>query len=439
MKNIVVVSQNLDEIKHKISECGDVNISMATTIPSRIIPYIMENGSTDAVIGVLSAENTESLPDALFEVRRNFPNVRVGLVASSLDMSSSENQQAVRIIEGAGISVLLSDSIEELNSFLNGNHSNADDALIVENKVPDNIIVITSAKAGSGKSFVSTNLATILAMYGRGKQNGKGAKPTVLLVEGDLQTLSVGTLMGVANTEHNLKNALKQIATIVDANGNVIGTAEQQYNVRHFIEECCLLANKKINNLATIVSAEFSLEERETVSPYHYFYLLNVLSELFDIVIVDSNSAIEHKTTGPVLQVARDIYMVVTADYDGVRVASKIRAEYDLLGCGDKIHFVLNKCLTKQQQARSSEKSDFNPEEYFDKKKIVAKIPFIDQVIQYNSIYSRSPLVMSKKPETLMARMAFTKLAANIWPMNNYASLKKEIASLKAARQKGGR
>lgn len=298
-----------------------------------------------------------------------------------------------------------------------------------------NIIVVSSAKAGSGKSFVSTNLATILALHGQKKKN-TGEKPSVLLVEGDLQTLSVGTLFGVSKTEFNLKNALKRISSIVDEQGNIIGTPAQQQEVQKFIQNCCLMANEKIPNLAVIVSSEFSLVEREAVSPFHYYYLIKVLSMMFDIVIVDSNSAIEHKTTGPVLQEARDVFVVVTADYDGVRIAEKTENEYALFNINDKIHYVLNKCFTKQQLSSSDETNTFNPEDYFDKDKIIAKIPYIDQVVQYNSIYKHQPLVMRRIPQTLMARMAFTKLASNVWPMANYGSLKAEARAL---REKGGK
>lgn len=294
-----------------------------------------------------------------------------------------------------------------------------------------NIIVISSAKAGSGKSFVSTNLATILALHGHKKNNGKGERPSVLLVEGDLQTLSVGTLFGVAESEYNLKNALKRISRIVDSQGNITGSPEEQRDVQDFIQDCCLVANEKIPNLAVVVSSEFSLAEREAVSPFHYYYLIKVLSLLFDIVIVDSNSAIEHKTTGPVLQEARDIYVVVTADYDGVRITEKTEPEYALLHVNEKVHYVLNKCLTRQQMSNSTETVEFNPEDYFDKSRIATKIPYIDQIVQYNSIYKHQPMVMHRIPQTLMARMAFTKLASNIWPMDNYDSLKAEVNALR--------
>lgn len=435
MSNICLISEN-KRILENISTLDGAQVSFSDSDPSTVIPFLHDN-STDIefLIGELTASNADSLPDIFFEVRQNYPAIKVAIIADSLDMNSADNQQAVSIIEGAGITVLFDYNASTIKAFVDNAQIDIQPSS-VGNHVPENIIVITSAKAGSGKSFVSTNLATILALYGRKKKNGKGTKPTVLLVEGDLQTLSVGTLLGVANTEHNLKNTLLKIASIVDSEGNVTGTPEQQLEVQKFIEDCCLLVNKKLDNFATIVSAEFSLEEREKVSPYHYFYLLNILASLFDVVVVDSNSAIEHKTTGPVLQMARDIYMVVTADFDGVRIATKIREEYEMLGCGDKIRFVLNKCLTKQQQTLSSEQSQFNPEDYFDRKMIAAKIPFVDQVLQYNCIYTKTPVVMHKKPETLMARMAFTKLAANIWPMDNFSSLKKEINDLKSAKKK---
>ena len=68
-------------------------------------------------------------------------------------------------------------------------------------------------KPGTGKSFVSSNLAVTLAKYATPVDN---RAPKVLLLEGDLQTLSVYTLFGVKDEDFNLKAALKEVTAFIE-------------------------------------------------------------------------------------------------------------------------------------------------------------------------------------------------------------------------------
>ena len=71
--------------------------------------------------------------------------------------------------------------------------------IVNESTALDNVVAVTSVKPGTGKSFVSSNLAVTLAMYGK-KENG--SKPKILLLEGDLQTLSIYTLFGIKDDNY---------------------------------------------------------------------------------------------------------------------------------------------------------------------------------------------------------------------------------------------
>lgn len=425
--------QKLNALKQILKNDGITDIVGYATDTSSLLKRLQDISETpDSLVALKGGKEMSSLPDTLLAVRRQFQEIKIVFLAGNLNMDKKENRDVVETLKKAGINVFLGSpktgdlaQLLEQRILVEDGHEKTEELSLT---IPNNIFVVNSAKAGSGKSFVSTNLAAILAENGRRKD---GERPTVLLVEGDLQTLSVGTLLGVNDTQHNLKEALIRIRQIVDGDGNVIGTKEQQESVQRFIEDCCLMVTEDIPNWATVVSSTFSLTEREEVSPYHYFYLINVLANLFDIVIVDSNSALEHKTTGPVLQAAREIMMVVTSDYDGVRIANKARDELATIGVDDKVVYVLNKKVTKAQQARSSEKSTFKVEEYFDMKKIAAQIPYIDQIVQYNCIYDHRPLVLTKNKSTLIARIQFTMLAGRIWPMDNTKSLSREVETLK--------
>lgn len=298
----------------------------------------------------------------------------------------------------------------------------------VVQRIPTNIKVFTSGKAGSGKSFITSNVATILAKYAApiGQK-----KPTVLVVEGDLQTLSVSTLFGVADKKRNLNVALRAVSKIVTNRGRVIGSKEEQEQVNEIVKSCCLRAYEEIDNLAVLGSASFPLQERARLSPFVYYQLLHILSSLFDYVLVDCNSAVEHRTTGPIFQDADTIYMIVSADYDGVRIADKVSRDYKKINMFEKIRYILNKCPTKAQLAQAPEKMEFDPKEYFESSKIVAEVPFIDQIVQYNHINDSRPIVMTEDSETLLARIAFTTIASEISPMTNYDSLTEELITIK--------
>ena len=92
--------------------------------------------------------------------------------------------------------------------------------------------------------------------------------------------------------------------------------------------------------------------------------------------------------------------------------------------------YVLNKYVTAEQSVGRHEKMDFNPEDYFDKAMITAKIPYVDQIVQYNHIYQGKPIVLDDTYVSLPARIAFTKLANTIWPTDNYAALQSEVERL---------
>lgn len=425
--------QKLNALKQILKNDGITDIAGQATDSTSLLRHLSDISPTpDSLVALKGGREMSNLPDVLLSVRKQFQEMKIIFLAGNLNMDKPENREVVEVLQKAGIHVLLGNpktgdlaQLLEQRILVDDGHGKTEELPLA---IPNNIFVVSSAKAGSGKSFVSTNLAAILAENGRRKD---GERPTVLLVEGDLQTLSVGTLLGVNDSEHNLKEALIRIRKIVDSEGNVIGSVEQQKEVQRFIENCCLMVTEDIPNWATVVSSTFTLAEREEVSPYHYFYLINVLASLFDIVIVDSNSALEHKTTGPVLQAAREIMMVVTSDYDGVRIANKARDELATIGVDEKVVYVLNKKVTKAQQSRSSEKSTFKVEDYFDMNKVAAQIPYIDQIVQYNCIYDHRPLVLTKNTSTLLARIQFTMLAGRIWPMDNTKSLQREAAAIR--------
>lgn len=441
---LYLVSKKSSEIEQILSNLGYTGNFVGTATSSQELPdHLPYSIDSDIVIADMSVDNPGKLPRALLVIRQKHPATQIYLLTGNVNTTNANNKkifdalknQGIDIIPGnpdentwrriANISVEKAVDAEETSSIPTSIDIGEDVSI---SDTPNNLFMISSPKAGSGKSFVSSNLAYMLALYGK-RRDGK--RPTVLLLDGDLQTLSVSNLLGISDNRHNLKNVLEAISDIVSYDGVVTGTPQEQERVFDIIAKSCLQVDDKYDNLFAMVSSTFSLAEREKMSPFYYFYLIQVLTGMFDIVLVDSNSATEHKTTGPIMQVAREIFMVVTADFEGIRVAQKTMNDLEDLRVDQKTVFILNKCITKVQRMRSTEKSVFNPEKYLDQNRIVARIPFVDQVIQYNRLYEKKPLVLDKSPDTLVARIAFTRLAKNIWPMDNMEDLEREVQALK--------
>lgn len=437
---IYIASKNADQIEETLSRLGYTGaISGKSNTAVGLEDSLPDTIDSDVLIADLTVEKAGSMPRALLVIKRAHPTTKIYFLIGSLNRDLPKNQKIFAVMEKEGINVVSGVlSTGQWRAIAGINEIKPEPTVITapseekpqaqDDPITNNLFMISSPKAGSGKSFVSSNLAYMLALYGKRRE---GKRPSVLLLDGDLQNLSVTNLLGISDDVYNLKNVLEAISNIVSDDGVVTGTPQQQEEIFDIIAKSCLQVSDRCDNLFAMVSPTFPLADREKVSPYHYYYLVQILTDMFDIVLVDSNSSTEHKTTGPTMQVAREIFMVVTADYEGVRVAQKAMDDLATLRVEDKTAFVLNKCITKAQRAHSTEKTVFNPDKYLQNRRIAARIPYVDQVLQYNRLYEKKPLVLDKTPDTLLARIAFTRLAKNIWPMDNMSDLEAEVQALK--------
>lgn len=289
----------------------------------------------------------------------------------------------------------------------------------------NNIVAVSSIKPGTGKSFTSTNMAMAIAKYGKPKIDG--SMPKVAIVEGDLQSLSVGTLLQLHNERYNLKAALAKVATIIDENGRFTVDEYRQREVKDFILRC-FISHPEVPNLYALTGSQLSIREIDFVNPYQYFVMIKMVVDEFDLIIIDSNSSLEHRTTGPILQLAKTCFFVMDLDFCNVRSNLRYRQILEELGLTHKIRYVLNKDITPQLAdsfteplkygARSLEADGFN---------LVAKFPMIDAAVISNRLYEGKPIILDKTRDTLFARMEISKLADSIWPMNNQFELNNEL------------
>lgn len=286
----------------------------------------------------------------------------------------------------------------------------------------DNIIAVTSIKPGSGKSFVAINLAAAIAKYGKKKKNEK--RPKIALIEGNFQTLSINTLLQDGESDFDLINALKAVATILDEDGNVNASQEQIKKVKTFIMKS-FVSYQSIPNLYILSPILFEGEtyaELNHINPYHYFYMIESIVDEFDVIFIDSNSSLEHMTTGPILQLANICLYVIDLEYNNIKMNLRNKALLEQLGLQNKVRYILN----RNQVEESSSKVEFEEEVLKKEFHMIGKIPTIDDVIVYNHTKQGIPVILDKKTDTLIARMEITSIADKIWDMDNIKALKIE-------------
>lgn len=297
----------------------------------------------------------------------------------------------------------------------------------------DNVIVVSSIKPGTGKSFVSTNLAANIAKFGKRRFNGE--MPKVAIIEGDLQTLAVGTLLKVNNEKYNLRNALTAIAKVMDDNGNLFGSDTEQALVKEFILKC-FLPFGEIQNLFVLSASQVNFEDWTDINPYHYFYLVESVIEDFDVIFIDSNSALEHKTTGPILQLANVCLYIIDLEYNNIRMNLRYQQVLNELGVSKKVRYILNRDISKQVEKKFAEPLEYDANSLAKDFKVLGRIPLIDSSVVLNRLKLGRPIILDDTPETIEARMEITNISDKIWDMDNILSLKLEKDIIESKKEK---
>lgn len=292
-----------------------------------------------------------------------------------------------------------------------------------------NVFNISSIKPGTGKSFISVNLAVNIAKFGK-KKDGK--LPKIALVEADLQNLSLGTLLAIEEEKYNLKTAMDKIATVVDENGNLIDDLARIEQVNKFVLEC-FRPYHKAKNLHVLTGSQLTMDEIENIQPYHYIYLVELIADEFDIVFIDTNSSLAHVTTYPLLRLATKTYYVLNLDFNNVRNNTRYKTTLEKLDILHKVEYILNENhvpeYMKMYGVEEPEDLAFTVEHLKDSDyELAGALPMIPKSVFLNRLYKAEPIVLdeSSAPYTLLPRLEFTRICNQIWEMDNLEWLESE-------------
>lgn len=421
------------DVVAKITNIADLSFSM--------------NREIDCLLVTEKVEVRQNLTDDLIRIKNEYPLLRIVYLGAS-ELNNEYNIRQSYEFYNNGIydlyyhrNVQLNDIIDLLdhprskgscshivekykalnNSQKNRNVGVVEDA--IEDLSRNNVYVFTSAKPGTGKSFIASNVAATIAKYGK---KPDGSNPKVLLVEGDLQNLSVSTLFGIQNKYHNLSLCLNAVQQFMEEHSVDDWNSAQSMDVKNEIKLSCVNSGV-LNNLDIIESHDFSFDDFQSVDPSAYYYLVDYLSTLYDVVIVDGNTSIQHKTTDPLYQLSHTLYFVFTTEYSNLQRNIEFANFLKSINVAHKVKYILNKTLTDKDH-----KMPFTDDELIDDHFTVNyRVPMIDFSVIYNATYNHKPIAVEKNFATLPARLTFLKIANDIVRLQNLKEIMNEVDDLK--------
>lgn len=416
---------------------------------------------------LLISENLAGKDHVLIEeilyIKSHHPRIRIIYLAGNVDIKNKEKVNRLASLVFAGIYDIYCEKkiskeilrnllnnpkkfedVEYLTKYLRKETLFNDSFVEIDNSSDEiqntekygykNVILLNSIKPGSGKTFIAVNIATGLATFAS-KSDGSPLK--VLIIDADLQNLSIGTLLDIEDNKYNLKTLSNKISQILDNEGNLNGSAEKIIEVNDFIKRSCI-QSKYIDNLWGIVGSQLTIEDAKKINPFMFLYIIDVLATEYDYIIIDSNSSFFHTTTYPMLRISGHIFYVMNLDYNNIRNNQRCKKDLYDLEVENKIKYILNEDIPSDLM-QGTEELIFNSL-YIEKKlgyKFISKIPVIDKTVFLNRVFRAIPIIVDDKDYTLLARIELLKIVNCIHPIDNtLKKLKDELNSLTNLKRK---
>lgn len=228
--------------------------------------------------------------------------------------------------------------------------------LCVNNQADKKVMLVTSARADEGKSFVTANLAVSFAEIGK----------KVLIIDGDMTN---GKQDKIFNIPNNL--GLSNYLSNLDFNG-----VEINEFLSKFINETA------VKNVNLITSGTIPPNPAELLASPRLQELIKDAKVFFDIIIIDAGEILE-KTEALIL--ARSVNSVIlVASSKETKIEDLENAKKDIQNIGGKIiGAVLNKVKMKKiRKTKAERKNEFNKFKLRIKEKINITIETIKRKIQ---------------------------------------------------------
>lgn len=413
----------------------------------------------DILVVSEAIRGSQSLQKILFDVRSLYKDTRIIYLVGHVNMRDSAKVDALGYLVLAGIYDIVTgkkynqeliaeilskpktlEDVEVYTKNIAGVKRDSsfiefEDAKVDDEDDEDNLLkkinVVGSVKSGSGKTFLSVNIAIGIAVHGKNRFNSK--KPKIALIEGDLQNLSIGTLLQQKeDPKKNLKTALDKISTLFNDDGELIARAGDIDEVNRFIKGC-FKPYKHASNLHTITASSIKSSEFDNVRPEFYIYLIESILEDYDVIIVDTNSSLNHVSTKAVLYMANKCFYVLNLDFDNIRSNAREKSELKKIEAFDKIKYVLNEDMEEDcvVVGTNLESIAFTKEDLkkvgFD---VIAEIPTVPRAVYMNRIYKGKPIILDDKDYTEKIRYEILKVCNEIWEIDGIDIMERKMIGL---------
>lgn len=465
MKKMLLATGNagLDKVViDKIAPAVKYNVVHTISFKNKLMESCLEYKPDLVMVSKMLGGNDISLLQLLIELKTQMPEIRIIFLCGEVDKNNKDKINELGLLVLNGIYDIFPDKQIKINPLANlivkpkskedvieytkylvqNNVIFKDEIIEVEEEVSEDdvndnpykkIFVVSSIKPGTGKSFISTNIATAIAKNGKLKEDG--SKPKVAIIEGDLQNLSVGTLLQIEDDKKNLKTVMDKISTIISSDNTLIEDRVKIEEVNDFIIKS-FQQYPSVKNLYALVGSQLKIEELKNINPYYYIYLLESILDEFDVIIIDTNSSLAHITTTPFLQLCNRAFYVINLDFNNIRNNTRYKDTLNNMGILDKVSYVLNEDLNKEYAELIGRplledvmfNSDVLSDSGFD---VVSAIPEMPKEIFNNRLYAGSPIVLDDEEVTLKPRLELAKVANKIWHIDNLEWLESEYNKYK--------
>ena len=149
---------------------------------------------------------------------------------------------------------------------------------------------------------------------------------------------------------------------------------------------------------------------------------MEIISPIYDYIIVDLNSSIIDPATYTLMSICKEAYCIINLDYNNILNSARYKDSMKAFKIDDKIHYILNQDFTNDGSGHfGTDKEELNLTGDNVEEKIVhldARIPNVEPSIFFNRQLDGRPIILYKKRYTEKIRLAILKLAQRICPID---------------------
>lgn len=420
MQNIIVATKQ-EEIAKVLEKTPDFNI-IGYFKNSKELDNNLQDILSKAEV-VLATEDFECSDTSIYNYLINLHNkykVRIVYLMGN-EATSGIQKMLKKMVENGIYDILIGSELEftKVVNLIKEPRSLGDVEEILTNSGTEeypNIFTVYSLKPGVGKTTLATNLAVAIAKYGDKKRmrSGKFVDPRVLLIDGDLEKLSVSTLLRANNYDRNMLTALQRIAKEIGDGSNPI--SDTDYDILKNFVKSCLCRYKECDNLYIMGANTITQEELGRLSPVHFYLMVQTLVKAFDVIIIDSNSAFDHLTTAALFELSGNIFLILDNNYSNIQNNLTYIKKLADMGYDDKIKFIVNKDLTRESELSCLEDLEYDTSSIGDLV-IDYRIPFESIGVLRTIDYGGNLIVTSNKADN--AKKVILEIADSIWKIDN--------------------